>query len=72
MKKFLLVALLFVMSCAKAVDFSSFLLPEEEEIKIGKSYIPYAIEESDGLYPDRRVQEYVRRAGTSIARHTPR
>jgi len=72
MRRFLLITLLFVMSCAKAIDFSSLILPEDEEIRIGKSYIPYAIEESDGLYPDKRVQEYVRNIGMSIAKHTPR
>ncbi|SNZ13244.1 beta-barrel assembly-enhancing protease [Hydrogenobacter hydrogenophilus] len=72
MKRLLLIPLLFVMSCAKAIDFGSLILPEEEELRIGKSYIPYAIEESDGLYPDKRVQEYVKSVGMSIAKHTPR
>ncbi len=66
----------FLFGCASAVDSSGkplfTLLPEDKEIEIGKSYIPYAIEENDGLYPDQRVQDYVKTLGQKIAKHTPR
>ncbi|MFN3976408.1 MAG: M48 family metalloprotease [Aquificaceae bacterium] len=57
-------------SCAGATSGRTFLnlLPEQKEIEIGKSYVPYAIEEFDGLYPDRQVQEYIRSVGFSLAK----
>ena len=48
------------------------LLPESKEIEIGKAYVPYAIEEFDGLYPNREVQEYVRSVGMRLVKHTER
>lgn len=48
------------------------LLPEQKEIEIGKAYLPYVVEEFDGLYPDREVQEYVRVVGVGLARQTER
>ncbi|QWK19676.1 MAG: M48 family metalloprotease [Hydrogenobacter thermophilus] len=74
MKKLFLLLLTFLVACAPAVNGGSLfnILPEEKEIEIGNAYVPYAIEEGDGLYPDRRVQEYVKSVGMTIARHTPR
>ncbi|NPA58746.1 MAG: M48 family metalloprotease [Aquificae bacterium] len=70
------VALLFV-SCARTYDplagkevFT--LLPTEKEVQIGKMYVPMAIDENDGRYPDREVQQYIQEIGQKIARHTPR
>ncbi len=48
------------------------LLPEGREIEIGKAYVPYAIEEFDGLYPDREMQEYIRSVGRALVKHTER
>ncbi|WP_457627531.1 beta-barrel assembly-enhancing protease [Persephonella sp.] len=72
----LVVALLFV-SCAKTYDPLSgrevfTLLPTSEEIKIGKMYVPLAIDENDGRYPDKEVQQYIKQLGEKIAEHTPR
>jgi len=48
------------------------LLPTEKEIEIGRSYVPLAINENDGRYPDKEVQAYVENLGKLIAKHTPR
>jgi len=78
MRKFILfVSAFLIISCAKTYDALSgkevyTLLPPEEEIKIGRMYVPLAVEQNDGRYPDRQVQEYVQRLGEKIAEHTPR
>ncbi|MFN3598795.1 MAG: M48 family metalloprotease, partial [Aquificaceae bacterium] len=61
-------------SCGEATSGGTFLnlLPEKKEIEIGKSYVPYAIEEFDGLYPDGEVQDYVRGVGFSLAKKAER
>ncbi|ADC88969.1 peptidase M48 Ste24p [Thermocrinis albus DSM 14484] len=71
MRALLSFILLFLFSCAQ-VSSSFTLLPEEEEIRIGKAYVPLAIEEMDGLYPDPQVQRYVSEVGMRLARHTER
>lgn len=48
------------------------LISTQQEIEIGKKYIPQAINENEGLYPDKEVQNYVRKVGYKIAEHTPR
>jgi len=48
------------------------LISTQQEIKLGKSYIPLAVEQNEGLYPDKYVQEYVNRVGLKIAKYTPR
>jgi len=57
-------------SCAEATTKRPFLnlLPEQKEIEIGRSYVPYAIEEFDGLYSDREIQSYVKNVGLSLTR----
>lgn len=74
MRKFLNLLLFLFVGCAPTISNGDLfnILPEDKEIEIGNSYIPYAIEENDGLYPDKRVQDYVRSVGMIIARHTPR
>ncbi len=69
---FLFLSMLF--SCAEVNARRPLLnlLPESREIEIGRAYVPYAIEEFDGLYPDRQVQDYVRYVGLSLAKHTER
>ncbi len=61
-------------SCGGATSRGTFLnlLPEEKEIQIGKSYVPYAIEEFDGLYPDGEAKDYVRGVGFSLAKKAER
>jgi predicted Zn-dependent protease len=78
MKKVVLfiLALLFV-SCAKTYDPLSgkevyTLLPTSKEIEIGKMYVPLAIDQNDGRYPDKEVQQYIENLGKKIASHTPR
>ena len=65
----ILAAAYLLPSCAGASSRGTFLnlLPEQKEIEIGKSYVPYAIEEFDGLYPDREVQNYVGDIGLRLA-----
>ncbi|MGB9822193.1 M48 family metalloprotease [Thermodesulfovibrio sp.] len=48
------------------------LLSTEQEISIGHQIIASAINENDGLYPDREVQNYIRGIGEKIASITPR
>jgi len=66
-----------VIACVAEVDPLSgkkiyTLLSTEQEIQIGHKVIPSAINENDGLYPDREVQNYVKEIGTRIALVTPR
>lgn len=78
MRKFIVffIALFFV-SCATTYEPLTgkkvyTLLPPEKEIEIGKMYVPLAIEQNDGRYPDKEVQEYISNLGWKIAKHTPR
>lgn len=48
------------------------LLSTQQEIEIGQKVVPSAINETDGLYPDREVQNYIKQLGTKIATVTPR
>ncbi|WP_299237834.1 M48 family metallopeptidase [Sulfurihydrogenibium sp.] len=75
--KSLIIGFFFVISCAQVQDPLTgkptlTLLPESEEIAIGKKVVPQAINENDGLYPDREVQEYVKSIGYKLASITPR
>ncbi len=68
---------LFLFSCAATYDPLTgkkvyTLLPPEKEIKIGKMYVPLAIEQNKGRYPDKEVQEYVSSIGEKIAKVVPR
>lgn len=74
MRLLIIVLLSTLLSCADVSARRPFLnlLPESREIEIGKAYVPYAIEEFDGLYPDKEVQEYVRSVGRSLVKHTER
>lgn len=48
------------------------IITTEQEIELGKGYVPLAVEENRGRYPDKVVQDYVNRIGLKIARYTPR
>ncbi len=74
MRLLIIVLLSTLLSCADVSARRPFLnlLPESREIEIGKAYVPYAIEEFDGLYPDKEVQEYVRSVGRALVKHTER
>jgi hypothetical protein len=56
LKRLFLIAFIFLLGCATATNSKFTLLPESKEIEIGKSYVPVAIEEFDGVYPEREVQ----------------
>jgi len=76
-KLFTVLLSLLLFSCIQEVDPLSgkrtyTLLSTEQEISIGHQIIPAAINENDGLYPDREVQNYVRQLGEKIASVTPR
>lgn len=77
-KFFILVILsIFSLSCVAEIDPISgkktyTLLSTQQEIEIGQKVVPSAINENDGLYPDREVQNYIRQLGANIASSTPR
>ncbi|MCX7723757.1 MAG: M48 family metalloprotease [Thermodesulfovibrio sp.] len=77
-KFFFLIFLSFIcLSCVSEIDPISgektyTLLSTEEEIRIGHKVIPPAINENDGLYPDREIQNYIKEMGNKIAKVTPR
>ncbi|WP_333784080.1 M48 family metalloprotease [Thermocrinis sp.] len=68
----ILIFTVFLISCAPSTSSSFTLLPERKEIEIGQSYIPVAIEEFDGLYSHREVQDYLSQLGNRLAKHTQR
>ncbi len=74
MVRFLSLAFLVILlSCAPLSEtIQHAILPPEEEIRLGKSYIPSAIAENEGLYPDEEVQSYVRELGMKLASLAPR
>ena len=76
-KSFILVLIVFLVSCAQVVDpltgkKTFTILPPEEEIAIGNRVFPQAITEYEGIYPDEEVQRYIKKLGSTIAKHTPR
>ncbi len=76
-KVLLLVFTVLFLSCAKTYDPLTgkqvyTLLPEEKEIELGKLYVPLAIDQNDGRYPDYKVQKYVQSIGYKIAKVVPR
>ncbi|WP_353685109.1 M48 family metalloprotease [Thermodesulfovibrio sp. 3907-1M] len=76
-KFFILFLPFLVFACIQEIDPLSgkkvyTLLSTDQEISIGHQIIPSAINENDGLYPDREVQSYIREIGEKIASVTPR
>jgi len=68
----ILIFTVFLISCASSTSSSFTLLPERKEIEIGQSYVPVAIEEFDGLYPQEEVQDYISKLGNTLVKHTYR
>lgn len=71
------VFLLLIFSCSQVVDDKtgkreSFLLPTEKEIALGGKLLPEAITQFEGVYPDKKVQEYVKNLGIKIAKTASR
>ncbi|HIQ48175.1 MAG TPA: M48 family peptidase [Aquifex aeolicus] len=71
------VFLLLIFSCSQVVDDKtgkreSFLLPTEKEIALGNKLLPEAITQFEGVYPDKKVQEYVKNLGIKIAKTASR
>ncbi len=77
-KFFVLIILsIFSLSCVAEIDPLSgkktyTLLSTQQEIEIGRKVIASAINENEGLYPDREVQSYIKNLGSKIASVTPR
>ncbi len=68
---------IFSLSCVAEIDPVSgkktyTLLSTQQEIEIGQKVVPSAINENDGLYPDKEVQNYIKQLGNKIANATPR
>lgn len=72
LKRLFLITFIFLLGCATATNSRFTLLPESKEIEIGKSYVPVAIEEFDGIYSEREVQNYITQLGNRLARVTYR
>lgn len=78
LSKIFIIFLIFLLSgCIQEIDPLSgkktyTLLSTQQEISIGHQVIPSAINENDGLYPDREVQNYIRELGAKISSVTPR
>jgi len=73
----LFIGSVFLLSCSATYDPLTgkkvyTLLPPEKEIEIGKMYVPLAIEQNNGRYPDKEVQSYVSSLGMKIAKVVPR
>lgn len=68
-RTFLLIfPLIFLISCVAEIDPVSgkktyTLLSTQQEIEIGRKVVPSVINEYEGLYPDREVQQYVKELG---------
>jgi len=74
---FLILLSLLSFGCVTEIDPLSgkktyTLLSTEQEIQIGHKVIPVAINENEGLYPERDVQNYIKEIGYKIANVTPR
>jgi len=48
------------------------LISTEKEIELGKLYLPSALDESEGLYPEEEIQRYVEKIGKRLAANTER
>ncbi len=48
------------------------ILPEEKEIELGKLYLPAVIDEYEGFYPEKEVQEYIQTLGKKLAKASTR
>ena len=64
--------LLFISSCASSSGPHLQLINEKDEIRLGKLYTFYYIDEGEGLFPEKEVQAYVRKIGEKLASVTPR
>lgn len=81
-KRYIRIFLLWVLlisslSCVAEIDPLSgkktyTLLSTQQEVEIGQKVIPSAINENEGLYPEREVQNYIRQLGYKVASVTPR
>lgn len=76
-KRLLFTIPMIALSCAQVEDpltgrKTLTLLSNEQEIQIGKKYVPQAINENEGQYPDKEVQNYIKKVGYKIADTTPR
>lgn len=76
-RRLLLITPLIALSCAQVEDpltgqKTFTLLSTEQEIQIGRKYVPQAINENEGQYPDKEVQNYIKKIGYKIAETAPR
>lgn len=76
-KTFFLFLIFSLIACTAEIDPLSgkktyTLLSTEQEIEIGHKVIPSAINETEGVYPDLELQNYIKDIGYRIASVTPR
>ncbi|WP_448587617.1 M48 family metalloprotease [Thermocrinis sp.] len=72
LKVVFLLSLVLLLGCAPSSNSFFTLLPERKEIEIGHGYIPTAIEEFDGLYPEEEAQNYISNLGNHLAKSAHR
>lgn len=67
LRRFLLILFLFIFtSCVQSNGYFT-LLPQEKEIELGKFYLPSSLDEFEGLYPEEKVQVYLKKLGEKLS-----
>ncbi len=73
-KALLLIIFIFFSSCTFSTSNNQTftLIPEEKEIELGKLYTFSSIDEFEGLYPEKEIQNYLNEVGFKISKVTDR
>lgn len=61
-----------LLGCGIDKNYSFSLISVEKEIELGKLYTPSSIDEFEGLYPEKEIQEYVSYIGNKLAKEAER
>lgn len=62
------IVFVFISSCTNSNQPVFTLISEEKEIEFGKLYTPSSLDEFEGLYPEKEVQEYINDLGLKVAK----
>ncbi len=69
---FIFLICFFLLSCGAEKNFSFSLISVEKEVELGKLYTPFSIDEFEGLYPEKEVQNYINSIGNKLAQEAER